>query len=57
MLVETLEERVEHLERAIEDSYERLLNPAIQTEVRLELKDRADEEAIRVFRANLESLG
>ncbi len=49
-------EWVEHLERAIEDSYERLLNPAIQTEVRLELKDRADEEAIRVFRANLESL-
>jgi uncharacterized protein len=47
---------VPHLEAAVEDSYERLLNPSIQTEVRLELKDRADEEAIRVFRANLESL-
>jgi uncharacterized protein len=47
---------VPHLEEAIEDSYERLLNPSIQTEVRLELKDRSDEEAIKVFRENLENL-
>ena len=45
-----------HLERAVADSYERLLNPSIQTEVRLELKDRSDDEAIRVFRENLENL-
>jgi uncharacterized protein len=45
-----------HLEAAIEDSYDRLLNPSIQTEVRLELKDRSDEEAIKVFRENLENL-
>ena len=45
-----------HLEQAVEDAYERLLNPSIQTEVRLELKDRSDEEAIRVFRENLENL-
>jgi uncharacterized protein len=45
-----------HLERAIEDAYNRLLNPSIQTEVRLELKDRSDEEAIKVFRENLENL-
>src|SRR5437879_2713278 len=32
-----------HLEEAVADSYDRLLNPAIQTEVRLELKDRSDE--------------
>jgi protein Tex len=49
-------EWVNHLEQAIEDSYERLLNPSIQTEVRLELKDRSDEEAIKVFRENLENL-
>ena len=49
-------EWVPHLEEAIEDSYDRLLNPSIQTEVRLELKDRSDEEAIRVFRENLENL-
>ena len=45
-----------HLERAIEDSYDCLLNPSMQTEVRLELKDRSDEEAIKVFRENLENL-
>jgi uncharacterized protein len=45
-----------HLEEAVDDSYERLLNPSIQTEVRLELKDRSDEEAIKVFRENLENL-
>ncbi|MBL8178803.1 MAG: RNA-binding transcriptional accessory protein [Bryobacterales bacterium] len=45
-----------HLEEAVTDSYERLLNPSIQTEVRLELKDRSDEEAIKVFRENLENL-
>jgi len=47
---------VPHLEKAVEDCYERLLNPSIQTEVRLELKDRSDVEAINVFRENLENL-
>ena len=45
-----------HLEDSVVDSYERLLNPSIQTEVRLELKDRSDAEAIRVFRENLHDL-
>ena len=45
-----------HLDQAVEDAYERLLNPSIQTEVRLELKDRSDEEAIQVFRENLQNL-
>src|SRR5476649_1975101 len=39
---------------SIEDSYDRLMNPSIQTEVRLELKDRSDEEAIKVFRERSE---
>jgi uncharacterized protein len=47
---------VAHLEQAAEDAYERLINPSIQTEIRVELKDRSDEEAIRVFRENLENL-
>ncbi|MEN6532065.1 MAG: Tex family protein, partial [Bryobacteraceae bacterium] len=47
---------VEHLVAASEDAYDRLLNPSIQTEVRLSLKERADAEAIRVFRENLENL-
>jgi uncharacterized protein len=49
-------ETARHLAQAVEDAYDRLLNPSIQTEVRLELKDRSDEEAIKVFRENLENL-
>jgi uncharacterized protein len=45
-----------HLEAAVEDCWSRLLNSSIQTEVRLELKKRADAEAIKVFRENLENL-
>ncbi|MDR4507472.1 MAG: RNA-binding transcriptional accessory protein [Candidatus Brocadiaceae bacterium] len=45
-----------YLESAIKDCYTRLLNTSIQTEVRLLLKKRADEEAIAVFRENLENL-
>ena len=44
------------LELAIQDCYKRLLNLSIQSEVRLELKQKADTEAIRVFRDNLENL-
>jgi protein Tex len=45
-----------HLDLAVQDCYKRLLNLSIQSEVRLELKQRADLEAIRVFRENLENL-
>ncbi len=45
-----------HLELAIQDCWKRLLNLSIQTEIRLELKQKADLEAIRVFRENLENL-
>ena len=45
-----------HLELAIEDAYKRLLNSSIQGEVRLELKQQSDAEAIKVFRQNLENL-
>src|SRR4030067_477282 len=47
---------VPYLEKAIRDSYSRLLNPSIQTEVRLALKRQADEEAIKVFDENLKNL-
>lgn len=47
---------VPHLEMAVEDAWQRLLNLSIQTEVRLELKEKADTEAIRVFRENLQNL-
>ena len=45
-----------HLEQAIDDSWQRLLNSSIQTEIRLELKKRSDAEAIAVFRENLQNL-
>lgn len=41
---------------AVQDGYERLLGAAIEVEVRLELKKRADLEAIRVFSQNLREL-
>jgi uncharacterized protein len=47
---------VPQLELAVEDCWKRLLNLSIQTEVRLELKQRSDAEAIRVFRENLQNL-
>jgi uncharacterized protein len=44
------------LEIAIEDSWQRLLNTSIQGEIRFELKQRSDTEAINVFRENLQHL-
>jgi len=38
------------------DSYNRLLAPSMETEMRVETKDRADEEAIAVFAKNLRNL-
>jgi uncharacterized protein len=45
-----------HLTLAIEDSWKRLLNSSIQGETRLELKQNADLEAIKVFRDNLQNV-
>ncbi len=41
---------------AVHDSYKRLLSGSMETEVRLAIKKRADEEAIRVFAENLRQL-
>ncbi|HEY0970823.1 MAG TPA: Tex family protein [Gemmatimonadales bacterium] len=40
----------------VQDAYKRLLAPSIEVELRLELKTRADEEAIVIFGRNLEQL-
>ncbi len=45
-----------HVRLAVQDSYKRLLGPAIEVELRLESKKRADTEAIRVFADNLREL-
>ena len=49
-------EAAEQKELALKDSIQRLLFPAIETEFRNELKQKADEEAIRVFADNLRQL-
>jgi protein Tex len=41
---------------AIHDGYKRLLGPAIEAQVRVESKRKADQEAIRVFADNLRQL-
>ncbi len=42
--------------KAIEDAYDRLIAPSIETEFRNQAKERADAEAIRVFVENLRQL-
>ncbi|MFW6082318.1 MAG: Tex family protein [Desulfosalsimonas sp.] len=42
-----------HVRRAAADSYKRLLSGAMETEARLRVKQKADEEAIRIFAENL----
>lgn len=44
------------LREAIEDSYKRLIAPAIEREIRNELTEKAEDGAIKVFGKNLEQL-
>ncbi|MBU1107731.1 MAG: RNA-binding transcriptional accessory protein [Candidatus Riflebacteria bacterium] len=46
----------EQVREAIEDSYKRLLSSSIENEFRKKLRESAEEEAIRVFAANLREL-
>jgi len=46
----------EQVRLAVQDSYKRLLGSAIEVELRMESKKRADAEAIRVFADNLREL-
>jgi protein Tex len=46
----------EQVRLAVQDSYKRLLGPAIEVEVRIESKNHADAEAIRVFSENIREL-
>lgn len=44
------------LDQAVSDAYNRLLSPSVESEVRAELKLRADRQAVDVFASNLRSL-
>src|SRR5664279_2815191 len=41
---------------ALRDGFKRLLGPSMESEIRVEVKTRADEEAIRIFASNLTEL-
>ncbi|HEX3029453.1 MAG TPA: Tex family protein [Clostridia bacterium] len=46
----------EYVEKAVEDSYRRLISPSIEREVRNELTETAEEQAMKVFAENLRHL-
>ena len=46
----------EEVRAAVHDSYKRLLSLSMETEIRVETKNRADEEAIKIFSDNLREL-
>jgi len=46
----------EEVKAAVHDSYKRLLSLSMETEIRMETKNRADREAIKIFSDNLREL-
>lgn len=56
VIVKENENTKECLQKTIEDSYKRLIAPAIEREIRNELTERAEDGAIHVFGKNLEQL-
>lgn len=46
----------EQLKLSVKDAYKRLLKPSIETEMRVDSKQKADKEAIAVFAENLKQL-
>ena len=47
---------VEHVKLAIEDSYKRLIQPSVEREIRTELTEKAEAQAIHIFSENLRNL-
>lgn len=47
---------VEQIEIAIEDSYKRLIQPSVEREIRAELTEKAEAQAIHIFSENLRNL-
>ncbi|UOY91560.1 RNA-binding transcriptional accessory protein [Ectobacillus sp. JY-23] len=45
-----------YIQEAIEDSYKRLIQPAIEREIRKELTEKAEAQAIHIFSENLRNL-
>ena len=49
-------EAADHVKKAVKDAWRRLLHPSLESEFRMALKTKADEEAINVFAENLRQL-
>ncbi len=56
MYLKANNEASEHVKKAVKDAYRRLLQPSLESEFRMALKNKADEEAINVFAENLRQL-
>ncbi|HRP89222.1 MAG TPA: Tex family protein [Edaphocola sp.] len=56
MFVKSNNEAGEQVKKAVKDAYRRLLQPSLESEFRMELKMKSDEEAIAVFAENLKQL-
>lgn len=56
LFVQRQSEASSQVELATEDAYKRLMKPSLETEMRVESKKRADEQAIKVFADNLREL-
>ena len=56
IFIKTYNESAYQVKLAIADSYKRLLKPSIETDIRLQTKMKADEEAIKVFADNIKPL-
>ena len=56
MFAEKSADTCPHINNAVNDAYKRLISPSIETEIRNELTDAAQENAIKVFKSNLKQL-
>jgi uncharacterized protein len=56
MYVKNNSESVLQVVKACKESYTRLLKPSLELDYKLQLKNRADDEAIQVFATNLKQL-
>lgn len=60
LYIEVLKEKeslsTKYVKMAVEDAYKRLIAPSIERDIRSELTDKGEEQAIKVFASNLHSL-
>ncbi len=56
LVIKNKSKSAEYVVGAMEDSYQRLLGPSMETEIRKIIKEKADKEAIKVFSENLRDL-